>query len=147
MSEGATKVGEATSEEQVGEARAVRGVVVAHGPMARAMVEAVRRIAGDTADSLLPLSNDGKSPTQLRDELDDAMADDPVIVFTDLLAGSCGLAALSSCRDRARRVVVAGVNLPMLLDFVFHTEMPIDDLVARLVERGRESISRPPVPR
>lgn len=127
--------------------RSVRAVVVAHGPMASAMVDAVRRIAGDAADAIIPLSNDGRSPTQLRDALDEAMGDDPVIVFTDLLAGSCGIAALTSCRDRARRVVVSGVNLPMLLDFVFHTDEPIDALVTRLVEKGREAISRPAVPR
>ena len=31
----------------------VRGVVLAHGPMARAMVDAVRRIAGDKADAVV----------------------------------------------------------------------------------------------
>jgi len=123
----------------------VRGVVVAHGPMARAMVDAVGRIAGDAAQVLLPLSNDGKSPAELKKDLDQAMGDGPVIVFTDLLRGSCGMAALSSCRDAARRVVVSGVNLPMLLDFVFHTELPIDQLVARAVEKGREAIGTPRV--
>ncbi len=121
----------------------VRGVVVAHGPMARAMVDAVRRIAGDAADTLRPLSNDGKSPVQLREDLDDAMGDGPVVVFVDIAAGSCGMAALSSCRDQARRVVVSGVNLPMLLDFVFHRDLPIDEVVERVVTHGREAIARP----
>jgi mannose/fructose-specific phosphotransferase system component IIA len=53
------------------------------------------------------------------------------------------MAALSSCRDRSRRVVVCGVNLPMLLDFVFHLDLPLDDLVARVVEKGRAAIDRP----
>lgn len=121
----------------------VRGVVVAHGPMARAMVDAVRRIAGDAADVLTPLSNEDKSPQALKEDLDRAMGDGPVVVFADLQSGSCGMAALSSCRDGGRRVVVCGVNLPMLLEFVFHRAMPIDDLVDRLIERGRESITSP----
>ena len=121
----------------------VRGVVVAHGPMARAMVDAVRRIAGDRADTLHALSNDGKSPDQLRADLDEAMGEGPVVVFVDIQSGSCCMAALSSCRDRARRVVVSGVNLPMLLDFVFHREGPIDEVAARAVEKGRDSIDRP----
>ena len=121
----------------------VRGVVIAHGPMARAMVDAVRRIGGDAADALHPLSNDGKSPAQLRADLDEAMGEGPVVVFTDLKAGSCAMAALSSCRDQARRVVVSGVNLPMLLDFAFHTDLPIDDLVERVLDKGRGAISRP----
>lgn len=121
----------------------VRGVVVAHGPMARAMIDAVRRIAGDAADALVPLSNDEKGPEALKDELDRTLGDDPVVVFTDLQSGSCGMAALSSCRDRGRRVVVCGVNLPMLLDFVFHRELPLEELVDRMVERGRASITSP----
>jgi len=121
----------------------LRGVVVAHGPMARAMVDAVRRIAGDRADALEPLSNEGKSPVQLAADLDTAMGEGPVVVFVDIKAGSCCMAALSSCRDRRRRVVVSGVNLPMLLEFVFHRDEPIDDVVTRLVEQGRASIDRP----
>lgn len=123
-----------------------RGVVVAHGAMARGMVDAVRRIAGDAADALDALSNEGKSPQQLKDEVDAAAGEDPVVVFVDLQAGSCCMAALSSCRQRTRRVVVCGVNLPMLLDFVFHRDLPIEELVSRMVEKGRGAITQPPVP-
>lgn len=121
----------------------VQGVVIAHGAMARGMVDAVRRIAGDGADSLLPLSNEGKSPVQLKEELDALAGEGPVFVFVDLQAGSCGMAALSSCRDRASRRVICGVNLPMLLDFVFHRSLPMDELVVRLLDKGRGSITQP----
>ncbi len=125
----------------------VRGVVVAHGPMARAMVDAVRRIAGDAADALIPVSNEGKSPESLKEELDRTLGEGPAVVFADLQSGSCGMAALSSCRDGSRRVVVCGVNLAMLLDFVFHRDLPVDELVDRVVEKGRASITRPLVRR
>ncbi|MEM7416307.1 MAG: hypothetical protein AAF389_12465 [Gemmatimonadota bacterium] len=119
----------------------VRGVVLAHGPMAEAMVDAVRRIAGDAADGLVPISNEGKGPKELRRELDEVMGEGTVLVFVDLRAGSCGMAALSSCRDDARRIVVTGVNLPMLLDFVFHRSLPVDELVDRVVTCGRDAIA------
>lgn len=126
---------------------AIRGVIVAHGPMARAMVDAVRRIAGDAADALTPLSNEDKSPAALREDLDRAMGEGPVVVFTDLQSGSCGMAALSSCREGSRRVVVCGVNLPMLLDFVFHRDLPMEELVDRMIDRARAAITRPVVRR
>lgn len=122
------------------EADPVRGIVVGHGEMPEGIVDAVRRIAGGAADALVAVSNDGKGPDQLRRDLDEAAGAGPAIVFVDLQTGSCGAAAFNSCRDRPRRLVVCGVNLPMLLDFVFNRSLPLDDLVARLVDKGRDSI-------
>jgi mannose/fructose-specific phosphotransferase system component IIA len=121
------------------EVELLRGVVLAHGRMAEGLVNAVERISG-VDDALVPLSNEGQGPETLRTLLDEAVGDSGAIVFTDMAAGSCGMAAVVTCRDRGRRAVVCGVNLPLLLDFVFHREMPLDELVARLVGKGRESI-------
>ena len=120
-----------------------RGVVVAHGELARGLVSAARQIAGGAADALSTLSNQGKAPDALRAEIDELAGDDPVVVFVDLDSGSCGMAALSCCRDRVRRVVVAGVNLAMLLDFLFHRELPLEELAERLVSTGRAGIASP----
>jgi mannose/fructose-specific phosphotransferase system component IIA len=125
----------------------VRGVVVGHGGMATGMVDAVRRIAGVGEEVLIPLSNEGKGPDALRTELDRLIGCDRVIVFTDMHAGSCAVAARMACREQAGaapgagRAVVCGVNLPMLLDFVFNRELPLDQLVPRLVEQGRAAVS------
>jgi len=116
------------------------GVVVAHGAMAQGLVDAVRRIAGGAADALTPLSNEGLSPQDLRDELDRAAGAGPAVVFADLLSGSCGMAAMVATRNSGVRRVVCGVNLPILLDFVFHRDLPLDELVARLVDKGRDGI-------
>ncbi len=40
--------------------------------------------------------------------------------------------------------VVFGVNLPILLDFVFHRDLPLEELVPRLLEKGRESVQSVP---
>jgi N-acetylgalactosamine PTS system EIIA component len=118
----------------------IKGVVVAHGPMAQGLVDAVRRIAGGAADALAPLSNEEKSPHDLKVELDRLAGDEPTILFADLLSGSCGMAALVAARESGRRAVVCGVNLPILLDFVFHRDLPMEELVPRLVGKGRDGI-------
>jgi len=122
------------------ETQAVRGIVVGHGEMPRGILDAVRRIAGSAADALVAVSNDGKGPDELRQDLDEAAGMGPAIVFVDLQTGSCGAAAFKTCRDQPRRVVVCGVNLPMLLDFVFNRGLPLDELVDRLVLKGRDAI-------
>ena len=122
------------------EVEAALGVVVGHGAIAQGLVDAAQRITGATADCLTPLSNDGKNPEQLKSELDSMVGDSRSVVFADLQSGSCGMAALACCRDSARRVVVSGVNLPMLLDFLFHRGLPFEQLVPRLLKSGRASI-------
>lgn len=117
-----------------------QGVVVAHGSMAAGLIDAVRKIAGSAADVLIAVSNENRTPSDLRRELETLAAGGPVVVFADLQSGSCGMAAFSSCREGKDRAVVCGVNLPILLDFVFHRELPLDELVPRLVGKGREGI-------
>ena len=116
-------------------------MVVGHGAMAIGMVDAVRRIAGIEEDALVALSNEGKGPDALRDELTSIVGARSVVVFTDMHAGSCAVAARVACRSGGRRAVVCGVNLPMLLEFAFHRSEPLEELVPRLVEQGRSSIT------
>jgi mannose/fructose-specific phosphotransferase system component IIA len=116
------------------------GVVIAHGSMAAGLVDAVRSIAGSRADSLVPISNEGKSPEDLNEAIEAAVGSASAIVFVDLQAGSCCMAAMASCRACSDRVVITGVNLPMLLDFAFSRELPFEELVTRLVDRAREGI-------
>jgi mannose/fructose-specific phosphotransferase system component IIA len=117
-----------------------RAIVVAHGDMATGLIDAVRRISGAPAEALIGVSNEGRSPETLREAILEVLGDDPTVVFTDLGAGSCTLAARLSCAERGRVVVVTGVNLPMLLDFVFHRGLPLDELSERLVEKGRSGV-------
>jgi mannose/fructose-specific phosphotransferase system component IIA len=88
----------------------------------------------------VPVSNVGKSPDALVAEIEAIAGGAPVIVFTDLQAGSCTLAARLSSREHPERAVLCGVNLPMLLDFVFHRDLPLDELVARLLAKGRQGV-------
>ena len=124
-----------------------RGIVFAHGQMAEGMVDAARRIAGVGHDVLVSLSNEGLTPESMLQEVEALTTGEAVVVFTDLLSGSCAMAARLSSREHPERVVVCGVNLPMLLDFVFHRDMPLPELLDRLVSKGRSGIQalRPPV--
>ncbi|MFW5946950.1 MAG: PTS sugar transporter subunit IIA [Gemmatimonadota bacterium] len=123
----------------------VRGAVVAHSDVARALVEAVRIIAGLEPGALVAVSNEGLGPDAIRDRLAEALPDgDPAIIFSDLREGSCGIAAQRLCLGRPGHVVVTGVNLPMLLDFAMKRHLPMEDLVQRVVDRGRNAIQAIP---
>lgn len=139
-SPGVDEVAGAAAEADARDLPPLRGVVVAHGTMAEGLIDAVRRIAGGAADSLVAVSNEGRNPQQLKASLEALAAEGPILVFADLLSGSCGMAAFASCRDSEHDAVVCGVNLPVLLDFVFHRDLPLDELVERLVQKGRDGL-------
>jgi mannose/fructose-specific phosphotransferase system component IIA len=120
------------------QAAAARGIVVGHGDMATGLVDAVRQITGEE-EALMPVSNRGLTPDALVGRIL-GLIDGPTIVFTDLQTGSCGIAARRCILQGERVPVIAGVNLPLLLDFVTHRELPVTDLIERLLAHGRQGI-------
>ena len=122
----------------------VRGIVIAHGDMATGMIDAVKHIAGISGDFLLPLSNRGLGPDALAQEVRKLVGDEPAIVFTDLQSGSCGFAARRCSQEMSQIVVISGVNLPILLEFVMRRQLPLDQLVPFLMGKGRSAISCSP---
>ena len=119
----------------------VRGLVVSHASLAEGLVQSVRQIAGVEAGALRAVSNDGCGPEALQGAVRDALGDGPGIVFTDMPSGSCAFAARRLTIDRPETAVVSGVNLPMLLDFVFHRDLSLPELVDRLVSKGKAAIT------
>jgi PTS system N-acetylgalactosamine-specific IIA component len=63
------------------------------------------------------------------------------VIFTDLQAGSCTMAARRILRGMQDVVLIAGANLPTLLDFVFAEEMTPIDAARHSAERGRSAIT------
>ena len=117
-----------------------RGVLLSHGKLAEGLVDAVRRITDLDEDVLVAMSNEGQNPQGLAEQVDLLVGSAPIVVFTDLGTGSCALTAQLTCRDQDRRAVVFGMNLPMLLEFVFHRELSLSELVPRLLTKGREGV-------
>lgn len=122
----------------------VRGIVVAHADLARALVEAVDRIVGLEDGALVAVSNEGLAPPAIRDRLTEVAGSGPAVVFTDLREGSCGLAARQLCLQRPDHVLITGVNLPMLLDFAMNRHRPMDELVDHVLDRAQRGIQRLP---
>jgi mannose/fructose-specific phosphotransferase system component IIA len=121
---------------------ALRGVVVCHGRMAAALIEAAEGITG-LKDVLVPVSNTDCDRGTLETRILEAVADGPAVVFVDLASGSCLIATLARLRGRPGVSVVTGVNLAMLVDFVFHREQAPADAAGRAVAAGCRAIKVP----
>jgi N-acetylgalactosamine PTS system EIIA component len=118
----------------------VRALVAGHGDFAVGIVSAVGQITG-RGDAFVTLSNRDMSAADveraMRDEVDARALE---VIFTDLPAGSCTMAARRLQRERPTVVLVTGTNLATLLDFVFHTDVPAAEAAQHAVEKGRAAL-------
>ncbi len=118
-----------------------RALVAAHGDLAAGLVGAVARIAGAAAAAhLVPMSNVSLGGAEIADAMRQAVASSgATVVFTDLPAGSCTIAARRVAREVPGLAVVCGVNLPALLSFVL---APTDSATAvrDAVDKGRAAM-------
>lgn len=117
----------------------LRGVIVSHGTLGAALADAVTQITGD-ATALCAVSNRGHSADTLGRVVGEALGTAPAVVFVDMPGGSCLRAALMQLRERPDLAVVSGVNLPMLLDFVYHRDLSPKAAAVRAVEHGGKAI-------
>jgi mannose/fructose-specific phosphotransferase system component IIA len=120
----------------------LRGVVVCHGGLAAALVEAVEQITG-IRGRLAPVSNSDCDRDSLEEHIADAIAGAPAVVFVDMPSGSCLFAALHRLHGHPHVRVVTGVNLAMLIDFVFHPDETPEAAAARALATGERAIRTP----
>ena len=120
----------------------LRGVVVCHGRLAGALVDAAEQISG-VAGALEAVSNTGCDRDSLEERVASAVGAGPALVFVDLSSGSCLFAVLNRLRANALAKVVTGVNLAMLVDFVFHRELPLEEAATRAAVAGGKAIRVP----
>jgi N-acetylgalactosamine PTS system EIIA component len=119
-----------------------RAVVAGHGDFAAGIVSAVQQIAG-MGSVFSVVSSIGLSGPDIELSLARALdASGADVLFTDLPAGSCTMAARRLQRTRPGLVLVTGVNLGTALEFAFRPagESGIDAANAS-VEKGRATLS------
>ncbi|HEY0972156.1 MAG TPA: hypothetical protein VGE02_14405 [Gemmatimonadales bacterium] len=118
-----------------------RAIVAAHAQMASGLVSAVAQITG-RGEVFVPLGNAELGREQLEAVLRERLRDTGAgIVFTDLPGGSWTIAARRVQRDQPALVVVTGVNLAMLLEYVFHdADAPAGAAAAAAVGKGRSAM-------
>ena len=118
-----------------------RAIVAGHGEFAAGLVSAVQQITG-RGNQLIPIAVHQLSVEDIEDLLRRRMIEHGVrVIFTDLQAGSCTMASRRILRGMDDAVLVAGANLPTLLDFVFSEARPAPEAARHAAERGRAAIA------
>ena len=118
----------------------LRGVIVSHAAVAQALVAAVKAITG-IDDALTAVSNEGCGTDALGERLREAVGPGPAVMFVDLPGGSCFTSSVRFAKKGGAEIaVVTGVNLAMLLDFVFHRDIAPAEAARRAVDAGAKAI-------
>lgn len=92
-------------------------ILVMHGNLGQGMVEAASRFIHDANQYVIVVSlKDDMSLLQLKDEFEQIIlkSDCPVLVMTDVLAGSCTV-AITQMMKKYNFSLITGTNLSMLL--------------------------------
>ena|ERR1041385_7761602 len=127
----------------------VPALLVMHADLAAALIRAAGTLYGPVGDVEI-LSNEGLSRDTLEAEIDRRVShwEDGGLVLTDFWGGSCHICGASAARRRAaadatRRgevVIVTGINLPALIDYLHNRELyGVVELAERLRRKGQES--------
>ena len=129
------------SDPAAGSAGTVRALVAGHGEFSAGLVSAIQQITG-RGNVFRAISAKDLSAADLEALIDRAIEETgATVVFTDLQAGSCTMAARRLSRARPEVLLVAGANLPMLLDFVFADHLEAVEAAKHALERGKAAIT------
>lgn len=123
----------------------VPALLVTHGRLGEALLEAARTIAGPLP-GVDAMSNEGLSRDALVAAVGERLAGFGPrggLVFADVVGGSCAQAALTAAGRGAPGPVrvLCGANLPMLLDYLHNrTRLEPAALADHVLARGRAAV-------
>jgi PTS system N-acetylgalactosamine-specific IIA component len=118
----------------------VKALVAGHAAFAEGLVSAVVQITGQ-AEQFVTMTNTAMSADDIEERMRAVVTEHSIhVIFTDLPAGSCTIAARRILRDDPRITLVTGVNLAALLHFMSHGEITSHEAAVSAAERAKGSV-------
>ncbi len=120
----------------------VPALLVMHADLATALLRAAQSVYGPI-DGVHVVSNEGLSRPEIEARIAAEVAhwSQGGLVLTDFWGGSCHTCALAAARGNGQILLLTGVNLPMLLDYLHNRDQyDVEALAERMLQRGRDNI-------
>ena len=120
----------------------VPALLVMHADLSAALMRAATQVYGPV-EGIETLSKEGLSRDDLEAAIMARVAQWPAggLVLTDIFGGSCYLCGAKAARMHHDVIVVSGLNLPILLDYLHNRDAySARDLAERLKQKGQSSI-------
>ncbi len=125
-------------------------VLVAHAPLASALLEVARHAYADCGCAVVPVDVPASATldsatAQVAHALQ-SLPGGEVLVLADAFGATPSNAALAAV-DGVHARVVTGVNVPMVWRVLCYGHLPLAELVTRAVDGGRQGIMQVAAPR
>ena len=120
----------------------VPAMLVMHADLSSALLRAAEKVYGEI-EGVDTLSNEGLSSDGLEEAIARCVGSwkNGGLVLTDFWGGSCHLCGQRAARGQGEVIIVTGVNLPTLIDYLHNREAyGVAELAERLRQKGQESI-------
>jgi PTS system mannose-specific IIA component len=118
-------------------------VIVAHGGLAQEYLATMTHVVGPQRGVRAVSINTADDRTRKENEIcataDDVDAGDGVIIVADMFGASPSNLSLAACK-RAKRRILYGMNLPMLIKLAKSRNLDVGDAALRATEAGRKYI-------
>lgn len=118
-------------------------IILTHGNLATSLKDTVEQMMGKQM-GMMVVSNQGKDPEGLLSKLEELVSKSKskeIFLFVDLYGGSCWQVAKKFSSKRGDVVLITGVNLPMLVQFLSKRErLDKFELLEKVVESGKSGI-------
>jgi len=119
-------------------------LILSHYRLADEFIAALRHIVGEVPHvRAIGLDPAATAPEEMRAQIDKAIREvdqgKGVLVLVDMFGGTPSNLSLAFLEE-GRVEVVTGVNLPMLVDFVFNRTLSAEEAANRAVARGGDAI-------
>lgn len=119
------------------------GVIVAHGAFGEGLLSALTRVVGPQSN-LIAISNDGLDCETLEARIGEILAEEgdgrESFLFIDLDGGSCCQAARRLLDRNRVAAVFCGVNLPLLIEFVFLQDLPLEEFKGAILQKSKGAL-------
>lgn len=115
--------------------------IVAHAPLASALLEVARHAFPDAGGSLAALDippdvDPAEAEINLREQLEQVCANS-ILILADVFGATPYSIAERACSSLQNCVVICGVNVPMLWRVLAYLDSPIDRLQQKAIQGAR----------
>lgn len=121
----------------------IGAIILTHSQLAFGYQKILEKMFGNLEATVF-LTNEGLTAEELKKKLEEEiekLAKEKIIIFVDIIYGSCAQVASQVKKEKDNIKLVCGFNLPSLIKFfTYKDKIPLEELLKEVIASGKEGI-------